>query len=131
MAQVQEVVDTPNETNGASADGAGAGRKVGAPNVKVNWGLKPISKLPPKRSAGFQRTSEVHKALESIKADPNLHGQAFELGTYDPADARANTSARAKASQLRKSYPAEEGWEFRVGESENEPGRVALTVQYA
>lgn len=131
MARVKEAVENESAAEsvveGATSNGSGAGRKPGTTNVPVTWALTPVSDLPPKRSSGFTRNPEVTGIMEQIKQRP---GEKFEIAVYGQDD-RATTSARAKASALRKAgYKAEDGWDFRVGESQTQPGHVALFVGY-
>lgn len=116
MAQVTEAPATP-------------GRVPGAKNVQVEWGLTPVPDFPEKRSGGFVRNAALHSKLEQIEDDVTMHGQVYEIGTYDdPDEKRARTAASAKASDLRKKY--KEGWEFRVGDSNAAGGCVGLFARF-
>lgn len=114
--------DTGQDT--ASTNGKSGGRQVGVPNVPVEWKLTPVNALPVATRGA--RVSAVHGELEQVRLNP---GQAFEVAVYGD-DARAKTSAHGKANALRKQYKADEGWRFSVGDSQSEPGRIALFAQY-
>lgn len=123
VAEVDDVGQTSQASNGAR----NLGRGVGTKNISKTLTVTPVASLPAKRTgSGFQGNQELANALVQIKQSP---GTAYELFTYDQ-DERSDQSARGTASALRKKYPKEEGWEFRVGPSVSEPGVIGLFVQY-
>ena len=100
-------------------------------SVRVEWGLTPVHDFPQRRSGGFARNTELHDRLKQIQNDPTMHGQVYEIGTYDDPDvARARRSASAKATDLRKNYKGADGWEFRVGDSQAVGGCTGLFARY-
>lgn len=121
MPKVAE--DAPaTDTNGSTP------RKAPGPRVPVTWGLNPIASLP-EGSTGSQR-GEIYNLMAQVEANGDLHGRAFELAVY-AADERAKASASNKLSQLRKTAKdSGKPWRFVVGESQTQPGRVAIAGQY-
>lgn len=100
-------------------------RKPNSPRIPVQWGLRPVQSFPD--TANTAR-GEVHDLIKQVQNDANLAGQPVELGTYAASD-RAKDSAGNKVAALRKTYKGS-AWKFAVGDSQLEPGRVAIVGQY-
>lgn len=114
--------EAPATENGA------APRKTPGPRVAVSWGLNPIDTLP--ETAGTGQRGEVYNLMAQVEANPGYHGKPFELAVYAD-DERAKASASNKLSQLRKAAKEQgKAWKFVIGESQTQPGRVAIAGQY-
>lgn len=95
--------------------------------VPVSFGLRAIPGPPTQHRIGTP-SSPVHEFLRQIATGQVAAGpeQWYELAFYPTEDKRAGSAASAKAGDLRKRYPSDDGWEFKVGSVEDErgPGKI-------